>query len=77
VVSSAPVSTPAPRDFTNDALVNTCREIRKALAKQPPHSLRVIAPQVVEVLPKVQALCLGIEDLADRVRLLEIAEANR
>lgn len=75
-VSSAAVST-VPRDINNDALIHTCRQIRGLLAK-PPVSLRLVAPQVADALPKVIALCLGIEDLADRVRLLEIStEASR
>ena len=70
------MSSTAPRDFNNDALIHTCRQIRGLLAK-PPTSLRLVAPQVADALPKVIALCMGIEDLADRVRLLEISEAAR
>ena len=74
-----PVSTPDPnpRDFNSDALVNTCRQIRKLLVTaKPPTALRVVAPQIADALPLLQALVMGIEDLADRTRLLEIGRGR-
>jgi len=68
------VSTPQPtRDRSNDdPLVNTCRQIRKLLGSaKPSPALRIAAPQVADALPLVQALVLGIEDLADRQTLIE------
>jgi hypothetical protein len=64
----------------NDALVNTCRQIRKLLGSaKPSPALRVVSPQVAEALPLVQALILGIEDLADRTTQLEagVRDAHR
>lgn len=68
------MSTPEPqRDRSNDdALVNTCRQIRKLLGSaKPSPALRIAAPNVAAALPLVQALVLGIEDLADRQTLIE------
>jgi len=72
--SSGSVSTPdpKPRDAHTDALVNTCRQIRKLLGSaKPSPALRIAAPHLAEALPMVQALLLGIEDLADRTWLIE------
>ena len=67
----AGVSTPAPIG-PNDALVHTCRQIRKLLGSaKPSPALRIAAPHVADALPLVSALILGIEDLADRQTLIE------
>jgi hypothetical protein len=64
---------PKPRDINNDALVNTCRQIRQLLGSvKPSPALRIVSPHIAAALPLVQALILGIEDLADRTRLLEL-----
>ena len=64
------MSTPDP--IRDDPLVNTCRQIRKLLGSaKPSPALRIAAPHVAEALPLVQALVLGIEDLADRQTLIE------
>jgi hypothetical protein len=56
----------------HDALVYTCRQIRKLLGSaKPSPALRIAAPHVADALPLVQALVLGIEDLADRTTLIE------
>ena len=56
----------------DDALVDTCRKIRKLLgAAKPSPALRVVSPQVADALPLVAALILGVEDLADRQTLIE------
>lgn len=56
----------------DDALVNTCRQIRKLLGSaKPSPALRIAAPHVADALPLVQALVLGLEDLADRQTLIE------
>ncbi len=63
---------PRPRESNGDALVNTCRQIRKLLGSaKPSPALRIAAPNVADALPLVQALVLGIEDLADRQTLIE------
>jgi len=61
----------------NEALVNTCREISKLLgqAKASP-ALRMAAPQLAEAVPLVKALVLGLEDLVDRVALIEASYRN-
>jgi hypothetical protein len=63
---------PQPRDTHSDALVNTCRQIRKLLGtSKPSPALRIAAPKVADALPLLQALVLGIEDLADRQTVIE------
>jgi hypothetical protein len=75
--ASGPVSSESQKRVTADALVNTCREISKLLgqAKAPP-ALRMAAPQLAEALPLVKALVLGLEDLVDRVALIEASYRN-
>lgn len=69
------VSTPDPKipvETNSDALVHTCRQVRKLLGSaKPSPALRIAAPHVAEALPLVAALVLGIEDLADRQTLIE------
>lgn len=63
---------PKPLETNSDALVHTCRQIRKLLGNaKPSPSLRIVAPHLADALPLVAALLLGIEDLADRQTLIE------
>lgn len=70
--ASGPVSIESQKRVTTDALVTTCREISKLLGQaKPSPALRIAAPQIAEALPLVKALVLGLEDLVDRVALIE------
>ena len=70
--ASRPVSIESQKRVTTDALVTTCREISKLLGQaKPSPALRIAAPQIAEALPLVKALVLGLEDLVDRVALIE------
>ena len=61
----------------NDALVITCRQISKLLGQaKPSAALRVVSPQLAEALPLVKALVLGLEDLVDRVALVEASSRS-
>lgn len=61
-----------------EPLVHTCREISKLLGQtRPSPALRLGAPQLVEALPLVKALVLGVEDLVDRVTLIEAQQQRR
>ncbi len=71
---SRPVSTDPQ---ITDALVTTCRAVSKLLAQtKPSPALRVVSPQLAEALPLVKALVLGLEDLVDRVALIEARYRN-
>ena len=50
----------------------TCRQLSRLLGQvRPSPTLRAIAPGLLEALPLVKALVLGLEDLVDRVALIE------
>lgn len=54
----------------------TCRELSRLLGTvRPSPTLRTFAPGLLEALPLVKALVLGVEDLVDRVALIEAAIA--
>lgn len=61
-----------PHNVGLEPLVVTCREISRLLAQvKPSPTLRTFAPGLVDAIPLLKALALGIEDLADRVTLIE------
>jgi hypothetical protein len=66
------VSTHPQLDVGLEPLVNTCRELSKLLGtvKATP-ALRIAAPGLIQAVPLVKALVLGLEDLVDRVALIE------
>lgn len=43
---------------------------------KPSPALRVVSPHLAEALPLVKALVLGLEDLVDRVALIEARYRN-
>jgi len=57
-------------------MVATCRQLSRLLGQvKPSPTLRTFAPGLLEALPLVKALVLGLEDLVDRVALIEAAIA--
>jgi hypothetical protein len=67
------VSTNPQNDHADtEPLVATCRQLSRLLAQvKPSAALRIAAPALHEALPLVKALVLGLEDLVDRVALIE------
>jgi len=52
-------------------LPTTCRILRQILGLKPTPAMRVAAPELVAALPVLRELVDGVEDLADRVVMLE------
>ena len=58
------------------ALIGAARDLRKRLAAQTSTSLLLVPPGLKAALPLIAVLLEGIEDLSDRVQLLEAALAS-
>ncbi|MGH3782557.1 MAG: hypothetical protein ACRDRO_18535 [Pseudonocardiaceae bacterium] len=52
-------------------LNTTCRILRQILVHEPTPAMRQAAPELVAAFPVLRELVDGVEDLADRVVILE------
>jgi len=58
------------------ALPGAARALRKRLAAQTTSSLLLVPPGIKAAIPEIMHVLEGVEDLADRVTLLERALAS-
>lgn len=54
-------------------LLESCRVLRGLLSKRTTHSALFLVPGLAEALPHVRELIAGVEDLNDRLALVEAA----
>ncbi len=57
--------------MSSDQLSTTCRILRDILKQPVPRMLQTAAPSLAAAMPVLRELVDGVEDLADRVAILE------
>jgi hypothetical protein len=54
-------------------LLESCRALRELLSKTNTSTLRLVSPQLAQALPHIRTVLVCLEDLHDRVVMLELA----